>query len=52
MDRLEYRKPNPALSPFVEVLWYYETETVHSSPERVLPHGAFELIITLNQPDE
>lgn len=50
MHRLELRKPNPALAPFVETLWYYDTDSIEMCPDLVLPHGAFELVIGLNHP--
>lgn len=48
MDRLVQRKPNQALAPFVEILWYYDLEHPADCRDRLLPHGAFELIISLH----
>ncbi len=39
------------LAPFVEVIWYWETNATDSQPDRVLPHGAFELVISLSNPE-
>lgn len=50
MYRLQHRDPNPALAPFVETLWYYDAYAIDMRPDRVLPHGAFELVISLDRP--
>jgi AraC-like DNA-binding protein len=50
MERLHTRQPGPALAPFIETLWYYHVDRESSRPEMVLPHGEFELVISLEGP--
>jgi AraC-like DNA-binding protein len=41
------RRPAPPLSPFVENVWYCENYQAPHRRERVLPNGAFDLILDL-----
>jgi AraC-like DNA-binding protein len=52
VDTLVTRTPGPALSSFVETLWFYNPDTTLIQQDAVLPHGAFELVISLSGPLE
>jgi AraC-like DNA-binding protein len=39
--------PTPALTPYLEGIWYYDGYQTTSHRERVLPNGRFQLIIDL-----
>lgn len=41
------RIPQPPLSDFVDIIWYYEGQPVTHSRERLLPTGTIELILNL-----
>jgi AraC-like DNA-binding protein len=42
-------RPDPPLSSYVEVLWYFDADQVeHHSKERVLPNGRFQIVIDLS----
>lgn len=40
-------RPPPPLAALVESFWYYDGYHLPHAQERILPHGALELIITL-----
>jgi methylphosphotriester-DNA--protein-cysteine methyltransferase len=48
MATIILRRPGPALERFVDRLWYFDTNDTTPQPDRVLPHGTFELVISLN----
>jgi methylphosphotriester-DNA--protein-cysteine methyltransferase len=42
-----HRRPEPPLSDFVALLWYYERAAPAHAAERVLPNASFDIIIDL-----
>jgi AraC-like DNA-binding protein len=42
------RPPTAALAPFVAAVWHFESNLPHSR-ERILPHGAMQLLINLEE---
>jgi AraC-like DNA-binding protein len=47
--RVVVRTPSPALAPFVESIWYYETPDLTHARERVLPSGKMQLLVNLDE---
>ena len=43
-----YCSPPFLLEPYVDRFWFYEGQTLHHHKERVLPHGAIELLMNLH----
>lgn len=43
------RVPQPVLSPFIELLWFYEDLELDHSKEKLLPDASMELIIDLSE---
>src|SRR5262249_45823262 len=43
--------PQPPLSEYVDVLWIYEGYSVPHAQERLMPTGAMELVICLDEDD-
>jgi len=43
------RAPQPVLTPFIELLWFYEDLDVDHSKEKLLPDASMELIIDLSE---
>ncbi len=43
------RKPQPPLSDFVELFWYYEGYTQPHAKERIMPDASMQVIINLQQ---
>ena len=46
-----YYVPGPPLSEFISVLWYFPSQDVPNTTERVLPTGSVDLIIRLDSAD-
>jgi AraC-like DNA-binding protein len=49
LETLIIRRPGPPVDSFVDCLWYYRANTREPRPDRVLPHGAFELVISIGE---
>lgn len=47
-ETLIVRKPRHGLAKYVDCIWYFEAAEGSSSQDRVLPHGEFELVISLS----
>lgn len=43
------RAPSPALAPFVATLWYYEDAALAAGRELVVPNGAPQLLVNLDE---
>lgn len=47
--RVVVHAPSAALAPFVNCYWYFETEGVAHTKERVLPSGTAQLLVNLHE---
>jgi len=47
--RIVTREPHPALRPFVQSLWYFEGPDLPHAREKVLPDGAMQLLVNLEE---
>jgi len=47
--RALFYRPAPPLCDLVDAFWFYEAQSLPHAKERVLPHGAMDLIINLKQ---
>jgi AraC-like DNA-binding protein len=49
MPRIYLRRPTGALAPFVDSIWYFESASFAHERERILPTGAMQLLVNLEE---
>jgi AraC-like DNA-binding protein len=49
MPRIYLRRPAGALAPFVDSIWYFESASFAHERERILPTGAMQLLVNLEE---
>jgi AraC-like DNA-binding protein len=49
LPRIHVRRPAGALAPFVESIWYFESASFAHERERILPTGAMQLLVNLEE---
>jgi AraC-like DNA-binding protein len=47
--RIYVRRPTGALAPFVDTIWYFTSDTFAHERERILPTGAMQLLVNLEE---
>jgi AraC-like DNA-binding protein len=50
VEKLTTRRPHQLLESYVDLLWHYEVCGQQIVRDHVLPHGAFELVFSINAP--
>jgi AraC-like DNA-binding protein len=49
MPRIYLRRPTGLLAPFVDTIWYFESSSFARERERILPTGAMQLLVNLEE---
>ncbi|WP_236607095.1 helix-turn-helix transcriptional regulator [Sandaracinus amylolyticus] len=47
--RFVARKPSPALAPYVDAIWCYESSAPSHTRERIVPTGGMQLLVNLHE---